>query len=190
MEEEKSLPKALPSLTATASAIQSEIELYRQAARLHQKRALRKIITAMILIVLSALATAALVAMVFLARNGKIEPLSPIFLYVTSGAILAVLLGGLCFFVGSRDDMGLASECLESIEERLAQLEEIEHQIEEEKRREEEAKMRVVETLTSLPMTRSQRIAHALRVTSALLSALSIPVAALAAFYKEQRKKK
>lgn len=190
MESEKSIRKAPPSLSATASAIQSEIDLYRQTAAVHRKRAHRKTMIGLILTLVCVLAALALLTMVLLANAEKVEPLSTAFLYTSACVILIVLLAGCCFFAGSRDDIGLSEECQKFIEERRKQLVELEKQIREEKRREEEANLRVVEQLAPLPMTRKQKIAHALRLTSAVLSALSIPVAAIAALRKEQRKRK
>lgn len=189
-EQKKNPPKAPPSLTATASAIQSEIELYRKTEAQEERRARRKTVTAIILVSLCALATVALLVMILLANNGKIEPLPAPFVYAGAGSILAVLLIGLCFFAGSRDDKNLAAECRAAIDERRAQLAELKQKIEEEKRRKEEESMRVSETLAPISGTRSQKVAHALRVTSAVLSALSIPVAAIAAFVKDAKKKK
>lgn len=189
-ENDKKLPKAPPSLSAKASAMQIEIDLYRRSEDLYRKRARRKTATALILVGICLLATLTLVAMFLLSRYEKIEPISATFLYVAAGAILVVVLAALGFLIGSRDDKTLAAECEQHAEEKHAELADLLLQIEEEKRREEEAGLRVSETLAPLPKSPSQKIAHALRVTSAVLSALSIPVAALAAFRKERKKKK
>lgn len=189
-EKDKKLPKAPPSLNAKATAMQTEIDLYRRSEALYRVRARRKTVVALILVLVCLLAMIALLSMLLLAHYGKIEPLSSIFLYASAGAILVVVLVALGFLIGSRDDKTLASECERNAEERRGELAEVLRLIEEERRREEEANMRVTETLVPLPGRTSQKLAYALRMTSAVLSALSIPVAALAALRKERKKKK
>ena len=188
-ETEQKSVSPLESAIATASALQSEIDLYRQASLRYAKHAKRKTATAICFLAVCVLATLALVARALLAHFEQIEPLAPVFFYAAAGAILAILLVGLCFFAGSRDDKGLVADCEACIAEREERLKVVKKQIEEERRRAEEASMRVVETLPSMKQTPAQRLAHALRVTSAVLSAMSIPISAIAALCKERNKK-
>ena len=187
-QEHKSLTP-LESAVATASALQSEIDLYRQASLRYAKRAKRKTVTAICLLSICVIATLGLVALALLSRFEQIKPLTPVFFYAFAGAILTLLLIGLCFFAGSRDDKGLVADCEACIAERNEHLQVAKKQIEAEKRRAEEANMRIVETLPSMKQTPAQRLAHALRVTSAILSSMSIPISAIAALCKERNKK-
>ena len=180
---------AASTSSATASALQSEIDLYRQASARYKKRAKRKTVTALCFLAVCVLGTLGLVAMAILARFELISPIAPLFFYSIVGSILLLLLIGLCFFVSSRDDRSLVDDCEACIAEREERLRIVKKQIEEERRRAQEADLRVVETLPSMQQTPAQRLAHALRVTSAILSAMSIPISAIAALCKEKNKK-
>ena len=136
--------QAASTATAAASALQSEIDLYRQASARYAKRAKHKTATALCFLLVSVLITVALAVMALLAYFGKIEPLAPVFFYSVAGASLALLLIGLCFFAASRDDKGLVADCKACISVREERLEVLKKQIEEERRRAAETNMRVV----------------------------------------------
>ena len=172
--------------------LQREIELYRTLAEKYEKKVRQRSILALTFCIASALGTLAILVCAILVNAGKMQIEWTLF-FAYIGLALLCLLVGLLFFNGRHDCRDLAIECRALTKEKEALLQKKLEQ----KRAEEElarkAAIRVVEVLPKVPMSKTHKVANALRATSSILSAIyaiAIQVASIAALYKSKPPKK